>query len=55
MPLELFENGLHVPHAAERPVEILAEAHRIHPPQILPAEAAGKFPQDALEEEAVRR
>ena len=55
MPLELFQDGLHVPRATESTVEILAEAHRIHPPQILPMEAAGKFPQDALEEEAVRR
>jgi hypothetical protein len=44
-----------VTRATECLVEILAEAHRVLFPQILPAEAAGQFPQDAFKEEAVRR
>jgi hypothetical protein len=38
--MELFEDGLHVTRAAEGAVEVLAEAHRVLIPQILPAEAA---------------
>jgi hypothetical protein len=55
MPSELFQDGLHVSQATESTVEILTEADRIPSPQILPAETAGQFQYDALQEKAIRR
>jgi hypothetical protein len=49
MPMELIKDGLHGTRAAENAVELLAEAHGVLPAQILPAEAAGQFPQDTLQ------
>ena len=53
MPMELFVDGLHVTRPDEGPIETLAGAQRVFFRQILPAEAAGQFPQNAFQEEAI--
>jgi hypothetical protein len=55
IPMKLFINGLHVTSAAEVAVKLLAEADWVNALQIPPAQTAGQFPQNALQEEAICR